>query len=78
MRFDIPDPILYKPASEESLMAAEKNIDYKMYNIEQLQAQAKKLRKQLESATKELDFMLAAKLRDEILEIEKLITEQKA
>jgi len=78
MRFDIPDPILYKPASEESLMAAEKSIDYKMYNIEQLQEQAKKLRKQLESATKELDFMLAAKLRDEILEIEKLITEQKA
>ena len=78
LRFDIPDPILYKPASEESLMAAEKSIDYKMYNIEQLQAQAKKLRKQLESATKELDFMLAAKLRDEILEIEKLIAEQKA
>ena len=78
LRFDIPDPILYKPASEESLMAAEKSIDYKMYNIEQLQAQAKKLRKQLESATKELDFMLAAKLRDEIIEIEKLIAEQKA
>jgi len=77
LRFDIPDPILYQPASEESLMAAEKNIDYKMYNIEQLQAQNKKLRKQLESATKELDFMLAAKLRDEILEIEKLIAEQK-
>jgi len=77
LRFDIPDPILYQPANEESLMAAEKNIDYKMYNIEQLQAQNKKLRKQLESATKELDFMLAAKLRDEILEIEKLIAEQK-
>ena len=78
LRFDIPDPILYKPASEESPLAAEKNIDYKMYNIEQLQAQNKKLRKQLESATKELDFMLAAKLRDEIIEIEKLIAEQKA
>ena len=78
LRFDIPDPILYKPASEESPLAAEKSIDYKMYNIEQLQAQNKKLRKQLESATKELDFMLAAKLRDEIIEIEKLIAEQKA
>ena len=78
LRFDNPDPILYKPGKEEHLMAAEKSIDYKMYNIEQLQANAKKLRKQLESATKELDFMLAAKLRDEILEIEKLIAEQKA
>ena len=49
-----------------------------MYNIAQLHANAKKLRKQLENATKELDFMLAAKLRDEIIEIEKLIAEQKA
>ncbi|MBR4536158.1 MAG: excinuclease ABC subunit UvrB [Bacteroidales bacterium] len=78
LRFDLPDPILYKPASEEVPVAAEKSIDYKMYNIEQLQANSKKLRKQLENATKELDFMLAAKLRDEILEIEKLIAEQKA
>ena len=78
LRFDLPDPILYKPANEETPIAAEKSIDYKMYNIEQLQANAKKLRKQLESATKELDFMLAAKLRDEIIEIEKLIAEQKA
>ncbi|MBP5663216.1 MAG: excinuclease ABC subunit UvrB [Bacteroidales bacterium] len=78
LRFDLPDPILYKPANEETSLAAEKSIDYKMYNIEQLQANAKKLRKQLENATKELDFMLAAKLRDEIIEIEKLIAEQKA
>ena len=78
LRFDIPDPLLYKSADEESPLAAEKSIDYKMYNIEQLQANAKKLRKQLENATKELDFMLAAKLRDEIIEIEKLIAEQKA
>ncbi len=77
LRFDLLDPILYKPASEEVPVAAEKSIDYKMYNIEQLQANSKKLRKQLENATKELDFMLAAKLRDEILEIEKLIAEQK-
>ena len=78
LRFELPDPMLYKPNSEDSAIAAEKSIDYKMYNIEQLQANAKKLRKQLESATKELDFMLAAKLRDEIIEIEKLIAEQKA
>ncbi len=77
LRVDLPDPI-YNYASEDTPLAAEKSIDYKMYNIEQLQASAKKLRKQLESATKELDFMLAAKLRDEIIEIEKLIAEQKA
>ena len=77
VRFDIPDPITYMSSADQS-MAAEKRIDYKMYNIEQLQSSAKKLRKQLESATKELDFILAAQLRDEIIEVEKLIAEQKA
>jgi excinuclease ABC subunit B len=77
MRFDIPDPITYMSPVDHSI-AAEKRIDYKMYNIEQLQSSAKKLRKQLESATKELDFILAAQLRDEIIEVEKLIAEQKA
>ncbi len=75
--FDIPDPITYKSSADSSI-AAEKSIDYKMYNIEQLQVSAKKLRKQLENATKELDFILAAQLRDEIIGIEKLIAEQKA
>lgn len=68
----------YKNLEKATSIAAEKPIDYKMYNIDQLRANDKKLRKQLENATKELDFMLAAKLRDEIIKIEKLIAEQKA
>lgn len=77
-RFEKVDAFEYKNHEKATSIAAEQAIDYKMYNIEQLRASAKKLRKQLENATKELDFMLAAKLRDEIIEIEKLIAEQKA
>lgn len=77
-RFEKVDAFEYKNHEKATSVAAEQAIDYKMYNIEQLRASAKKLRKQLENATKELDFMLAAKLRDEIIEIEKLIAEQKA
>lgn len=74
-RFNIPDPITYKNTVIPSGIAAENKIDYKMYNADQLKSNAKKLRKQLETATKELDFMLAAKLRDEIIKVEKLLKE---
>lgn len=77
-RFESATATPYKQSESVPNIAAEAAIDYKMCNIDQLRANAKKLRKQLESATKELDFMLAAKLRDEIIEIEKLIAEQKA
>lgn len=77
-RFESATATPYKQSESVPNIAAEAAIDYKMYNIEQLRASAKKLRKQLENATKELDFMLAAKLRDEIIEVEQLIAEQKA
>ena len=66
-RFEKVDAFEYKNHEKATSIAAEQAIDYKMYNIEQLRASAKKLRKQLENATKELDFMLAVKLRDEIM-----------
>lgn len=74
-RFEIPEPVKYRPGGESANVAAESEANYKMYNSDQLQLSAKKLRKQLEIATKELDFMLAAKLRDEILEVEALLKE---
>lgn len=74
-RFEIPEPVKYRPGGESANVAAESEANYKMYNSDQLQSSAKKLRKQLEIATKELDFMLAAKLRDEILEVEALLKE---
>lgn len=74
-RFEIPEPVKYRPGGESANVAAESEANYKMYNSDQLHSSEKKLRKQLEIATKELDFMLAAKLRDEILEVEALLKE---
>lgn len=74
-RFEIPEPVKYRPSGESANLAAESEANYKMYNSDQLHSSEKKLRKQLEIATKELDFMLAAKLRDEILEVEALLKE---
>ncbi len=47
----------------------------KMLNKEQLQHKVKLLKKNMETAVKSLDFMLAASLRDEIQSIEKYIKE---
>ena len=54
------------------LQVAEKEMP-KMLNKEQLIQKQKKIRKELESAVKELDFIKAATLRDELGEIEKFI-----
>lgn len=77
-RLNIPDPLTYKIPDDKFPAAAEKSVNYKLYNAEQLQANAKKLRKQLEAATKELDFLRAAQLRDEIIEVENLLKELEA
>lgn len=49
--------------------------DIKMLNVEQLKAQSKSMRKQLDKAIKDLDFEIAAQLRDKIVAIEKRIKE---
>jgi len=56
---------------KEELRAAEPDMDY--LTKEQIEKLIKDKRKQMEAAAKELDFMQAAKLRDEI----KLLQEQK-
>ncbi len=64
----------YAVAKHEEAKAAEK-ADLKYLNPEQLQNRIKQLRKQLESAVKELDFEKAANLRDQIKEAEKMRSE---
>lgn len=49
--------------------------DISMYNLEQLQKRKKQLRRQLETAVANLDFELAAQLRDEILRTDDRIRE---
>lgn len=62
----------YKTGDKNPGKVAEKELT-RMMNKDQLIKKQKELRKSLESAVKELDFILAAKLRDELKEIEKLV-----
>lgn len=63
----------YNSFSIPEKVAAEGENPYKMLNKEQLQANVKNLRKQLEIAVKDLDFMKAADLRNRILLLEEMI-----
>ena len=60
---------------EEQSIAADPVVTY--MSDEQLQKLAAETRRKMEKAAKDLDFMEAAKLRDELLEVEKLIKERK-
>ncbi len=64
----------YDFSDKVDTQAAERALP-KMLNKEQLTEEMKRLRKELESVVKELDFLKAATLRDELLEIERLIKE---
>ena len=67
-------PQKYDTSDIFDFKVAEKELP-KMLNKEQLIKKQKKLRKELEFVVKELDFVKAASLRDELLEIEKFIKE---
>ena len=54
----------YEIESAPTLKAAEKETDY--FNKSQLEKRIREKRKEMESAAKDLDFMTAARLRDEI------------
>jgi excinuclease ABC subunit B len=65
----------YYVESEEASLAADPVVAY--LSKEELQKMADRTRKAMEKAAKELEFMEAARLRDEFLAIQKLIDEQK-
>ncbi len=69
-------PVEYGIMPEKTPVAAEP-VANKYLNAEQLQNRIKQLRKQMESAVKEMNFMEAAKLRDEMLEAEKMLKAMK-
>jgi len=60
---------------EEQSMAADPVVSY--MSKDQLQKLVNETRRKMEKAAKDLDFMEAAKLRDELLEAEKLLKESK-
>jgi excinuclease ABC subunit B len=64
----------YYVEPEESSLAADPVVSY--LSKDELQKMADRTRKAMEKAAKELEFMEAAKLRDELLAIQKLISEK--
>lgn len=64
----------YQQARVEELSVAEK-VESKYLNKEQLENRIKQLRKQMEAAAKELEFVRAAELRDQLLEAQRLLKE---
>lgn len=66
----VSDRTEYNIAREREAIAAE-NADIKYLNREQLENRIKQLRKQMEQAVKELDFIKAAELRDLLQAAEK-------
>lgn len=61
----------YSTTSKPTPVAAEP--ENKMLNKEQLQEKKKKLRKDMDKAVKELDFDAAANIRDQLLEVDRII-----
>src|SRR5260221_6741206 len=65
----------YYIEDEEKSLAADPVIAY--LNKEELQKMSERTRKAMEKSAKELDFMEAARLRDEYLAIQKLLESKK-
>ena len=66
----------YYIEDEEKTLAADPVVAY--LSLEELKKMSDRTRKAMEKAAKELEFMEAARLRDEYMAIEKLITEKKS
>ncbi len=66
----------YEIEKASSLQAAEEEVKY--YTDKQLKERLRKVRKQMELAAKELDFMRAAELRDELKMLESKLEKTKA
>ncbi len=67
------EPYSFKPA--ENLKAAEEEVVY--FSENQLEDRIRKVRKEMESAAKELDFMAAARFRDELKMLQQKLKDKK-
>lgn len=74
--YDEHSALIQQIVDSASTVAAEEQSDYK--TIPQMEKQVSKLKKQMEKAAKELDFMEAARLRDLMFDAKKKMEEMKA
>ena len=67
--YDPANPYSIKPDEDIISIAAEDEVEYK--TIPQMEKGIGKIKKQMEKAAKDLDFMEAARLRDEMFRLQK-------
>jgi excinuclease ABC subunit B len=73
--YDPADPYAIAPDGELVTVAAEEQAEYK--TIPQLEKALSKIKKEMEKAARDLDFMEAARLRDEMFLMQKKLEEMK-
>ncbi len=73
--FDENDPLAIADGQDMIPVAAEEQVDYK--TIPQMEKAIGKVKKEMEKAARDLDFMEAARLRDEMFSMQKKLTEMK-
>src|SRR5687768_453429 len=73
--YDPANPYAIGPDEELVTVAAEEQAEYK--TIPQMEKAVSKIKKDMEKAARDLDFMEAARLRDEMFRLQKQLTEMK-
>lgn len=73
--YDPQDPLAVPPDGELVPVAAEEQVEYK--TIPQAEKALNRIKKEMEQAARDLDFMEAARLRDEMFLLQKKLTEMK-
>ncbi|MCB0776180.1 MAG: excinuclease ABC subunit UvrB [Chitinophagaceae bacterium] len=73
--YDPKDPYALAPDQELITVAAEEQVEYK--TIPQMEKAISKIKKEMEKAARDLDFMEAARLRDEMFSMQKKLEEMK-
>ncbi|HEX7844740.1 MAG TPA: excinuclease ABC subunit UvrB [Chitinophagaceae bacterium] len=73
--YDPKNPYAISPGEDIVAMAAEEQVEYK--TIPQMEKAIGKIKKEMEKAARDLDFMEAARLRDEMFVMQKKLEEMK-
>jgi excinuclease ABC subunit B len=73
--YDPKNPYAIAPGEDLVTVAAEEQAEYK--TIPQMEKAISKIKKEMEKAARDLDFMEAARLRDEMYRLQKQLEEMK-
>ena len=73
--YDPKNPYAIAPGEDMITIAADEQVEYK--TIPQMEKALNKIKKEMEKAARDLDFMEAARLRDEMFAMQKTLDQMK-